>query len=396
MKSKDRPFCICFLKRPDKEDYIVAGVSLFVLPLICTLFDLLVNQKCTGMCNFWSMFCMKFCKQFLQGFVYGLLLTVIVYTIRVRCRLRKNKELKNKLKDSMNKILVSVDTKDENGTKKDMFYLTEIINSQINIGEFKPDNLLIDQVDKCKAILSVTESPIALWLDPTYLFFLTCQVVNSIAKHVPKTSVSYCRPVKKRYETRKRIIPFFQQSHSLLKDFKALDSKTSIDQLSSMLTKSDIRIYFMNGDDISKNKGLVEWFVATHDLAGIHLLIIDRNILQTESLKHPYNEMRNVMMAANNERLDCAFRFYDNSELWYAVRNFTQLHDVQIVSPEDPSMKALSVFLKELSLALENNKERLFYPNEFGRFNISKENGDEYRFQGIVLNEEKAQIIINK
>lgn len=397
MKNKNRPFKIFFLRKPDRDDYLVACVSVCVLPLILTIIKLIKSPELKSISAIVVDFTQLFYDEFKQDIVYGLLITVIVYSIRLCCRLRKDRKLVNKLKDSVNKILVSVETKDENGKKRELFYLTEIINSQINIGEFKPDSLLIDQADKCKSILSVTESPIALWLDPTYLFFLICQSVNNIAKKVPQTVVNYSRPVKKHYETRKNIIPFFIDTCRILGDFMDLNSEMgSIEKLYSMLDNGDIRIYFMDGDEISQNKGLVEWFVATHDFAGIHLLIIDRKILQTENIRKTYEEMRRTMMVAENERLDFALRFYDNSELWYAIRNYTQLHDVQIGSSDDPSMKILCEFLKQISLSINNNNENLFYPNRFGRFNISRNNGDEYNFQSIILNEEKAQIIIDK
>lgn len=398
--KKYRPFVLKFIKKPDRDDFLVAFMSVIVFPLIYSLYDLFKDQVFFEMCDFWESYRVKFCQEFLQDFVYGLSLTIVIYTIRARIRVRKNEELVDKLKDSVNKILVSAETNEGNEIKRNMFYLTEIIDNQINVGEFKPDSLLIDQVDKCKSILSVTESPIALWLDPTYLFFLICQAVNSITKKVPQENITYGKSVKKYYKTRAEVLPFFKECSTLLDQFKTLgensnteENSNTMEALSKMMHGDDFRIYFMGSKEILDNKGLLEWFIAIHDFAGIHLLIIDREILEKiENMRNCYEKMRKVMQVDDNDKLDFAIRVYDNSEMWYAVRNFTQLHDVQIKANNDSAMESLSVFLKELAVSLETNKPYLFFPNELGQFN----QGDKYNFQSIVLNEEKAQMIINK
>ena len=367
-------YFIKFFKKPGRDDLRITIISSIaaVAVMVCYSFFSRDGYDNVGV----------FIWELVKSIAIGLLTTLVYYTCKCLRILNRDKDFKRQLKTSIDKVIREAESMDSSHRNKNMFYLTEIINNQIKIGIFRPDLFLIDEVGECKSILSVTESPIALWLDPTYLFFLTCQVANNITKPVPLYSISYCKPVKKLYKSRSDISVFFDEGKKIREGWCAFnpESTDTIKALSQNLDSRDVRIYFMTRDEIKKNKGLVEWFVSTHDLAGIHLFIIDRNVLTRDAIETHYKELRKIMSV--DDHLDFALRFYEK-ELWYAVRNQTELHDITIGSSEEKVVKTVVSFLKELA-SLENSD--LIYPNQFGRFDT----------EGFVLNEVKTQIILKK
>lgn len=391
---------ICFVRKPEKDDIFIALISVVVL-ILGQLVFICIRDKCffNPECQFigWEKIWDIVTDEIWQDILLGLAITIIWYTIRNWIRFSKDKVFADQLKQSVDKVLSVVENNSESGKdsqerNRNMFYLTEIINNQINIGMFQPDHLLIEQVDKCNSILSITESPIALWLDPTYLFFLMVQAINNITKKVPTKDIVNTIPRKKEFLEKCKMASFFADSISLVERLSKMEIDDESDKIKKMETaidKQDVRIYFMQVDDIINNKGLIEWFIAVHNYAGIHLLIIDKEILKEETFSPYITEIRKKMDIADEDFLDVAFRFYDDS-LWYARRNFNQLHDATLVNA-DPFVKTLVEFLKEVASAAINAGNKLLYPNKCGNFN-EKSNPD---LQKIILNEDKTQLIIN-
>lgn len=390
-KKKDLKHWIPFVRKPEKDDICIAFITVVVLILGQLVFLCIRDCQFIGWEKIWDIVE----DEIWQDIVLGLVITAAWHTIKTHRKLRNDKVFLDQLKSSVDKVLSAVENNSANWhnaqeRKQNMFYLTEIINNQINIGVFQPDNLLINQVDKCESIISITESPIALWLDPTYLFFLMVQAINNITKNVPTEDISYTLPVKKQFLGRTENVTFYTETLKMVGSLKEMDENASNkkETMANVFGKKDVRIYFMTVEEITQNKGLLEWFIAVHDFAGIHLLIVDKKVLRDEKIRDPYEKIRKKMFLNDGESLDVAFRFYNDS-LKYARRNNNQLHD-ECLGDEESFTGVLLSFLKVLTSHISENN--ILFPNSYGKFNQDAYGG----LDSIIYNESKTRLLITK
>lgn len=296
------------------------------------------------------------------AFVASILLVFVVPMISTWIRIRQAYE-KGLLDRAITASIVGAGQKSDK--EKYSHFLREITKAdRLNPLELDVDDHPFDDLFDYQATFSITEAPLFAWKNPEYSWFLVTHYISVLLHRMkPDSSVTVVdRSDKSFLNYKKAGLAFVKAISTTLSDLDGF-----------------YRFYLLERSEIRENQALLEQLVAGHDLFGIHLFIIDKDIvINNKSLLDVLTLLRSIGNAPNNV-LDIMVYKDQNGEWGYNSGKNGRLTQNKL-SPEKEIV--VNRFIADLARLINENNTCLIYPTIASPYKFSM---DDYH-----LNKKKA------
>ena len=295
------------------------------------------------------------------GFAISTWIFLISGRMQFNKKLSKYKGLKNEYSMAISKIVDAIDGSNDKEIQKYSEHLNAIINMQENLVDFKPDSDTFEALHNMRGALSITDAHPLEWLNPTYNFFLISHYVSVIHHSFEAISNSHSDAITfdivDRHASETEV--FFKNGFTLL---NKLSEISNTQQLQNVIDGNHLRFYILDKDIIKKNSGVIELLIAGHEMFGIHLYIIDKNIY---NILHPETLYCKIFNTEKREEtvFDAMFSLDRNGQLSSSI---AQTGTLVTNSNRKEQNQELQKFVKALARSICNETEYadryLLYP----------------------------------
>ena len=212
------------------------------------------------------------------------------------------------------------------------------------------DGPVFDDLYDYQATFSITEAPLFAWKNPEYTWFLITHY-TSVLLHRIKTEGGE--------NGRISIVDRTDESFRNCKQ-KGL---AFLEPLSNSLSNFDgfFRCYLLSRSEILENKALFEQLVAGHELFGIHLFIIDKDIVRNnKDLSNTLESLR-IIGNAPNKVLDIMVYKDKDGEWGYNNGKDGRLIKNKLSSDKE---RVVNRFISDLAHLIKSHNSCLIYPTD--------------------------------
>lgn len=287
--------------------------------------------------------------------------------------------IKNAYNDDLldDAITLSIEGAKQNVEKnKYSFFLREIVqankinplNLDINGKEF--DDLYVE----AKATLSITEIPLYAWKNPEYSWFLLNHYAVTLLKRLEEAECTHTGGTPCAIRITDRHEDPYKRHMEMGFDFLK-----ELSESKGFAIKGFVRFLMVTKDEIHQNYAICEQLVASHDLFGVHLFLVDKEkIYANPYLYNCYNHLRGIGNNSNSI-LDMMIYQTTKNTFEYKIGGNGLLKGSGI---SGPSRIQIQRFIKDLAKQLTTNTDWLIYP--------SKNEPFDYQIDGVNTNKEKT------
>ena len=254
------------------------------------------------------------------------------------------------LTNAIEKALVASDNaKNDAGKskKKIEHFLLEIAQAdRLNPVNLKLDDRKYDNLYEIKGTLSITDAPVFAWKNPEYNWFLVSNYTSVLLKRLGNSTLKQIRLVSRKNNSFKS---FIKEGSQILEDIKQ----------GSFTFDNNVRFYLLTQKEIEGNRAMIGQMVAGHDLFGIHLFIVNKDILNCAKMEAQYIGLKNNSIITNDV-IDMMI-YKDKNDHMY-VKYPDKAGELEETRYDSVKLDVHPFIQKMASIVLDEPVTYLFYP----------------------------------